>query len=126
MTEAPCDNWFVPVAPPAGAWIEMVLFLLILVSSVVAPHAGAWIEMVRSRQKETSGSVAPHAGAWIQITLLQRYLRASPGRSPCGERGLKYGQPRRRHAENACHSPCGERGLKYCRIGSLELAIKKP
>ena len=58
-----------------------------------------------------------------------------PGRSPCGERGLKYSKPEEPAAEGVslpvrgawiemlsvvvlmlgrmCRSPCGERGLKY-------------
>ena len=46
-----------------------------------------------------------------------KYARPSvpmrlPGRSPCGERGLKSACAR--HTVTcACRSPCGERGLKY-------------
>ena len=32
------------VAPYVGAWIETVLFLVILVLRSVAPYVGAWIE----------------------------------------------------------------------------------
>ena len=34
-----------PVAPHAGAWIEMSIAVSISSSATVAPHAGAWIEM---------------------------------------------------------------------------------
>lgn len=44
---------------------------------------------------------------------------------PMRERGLKYAVSHSRKLPPAS-LPCGERGLKYCRIGSLELAIKKP
>ena len=34
------------VAPHAGAWIEILLVLVLLPIMFVAPHAGAWIEMI--------------------------------------------------------------------------------
>ena len=51
-------------------------------------------------------------GAWIEI--LKRIIVRSEdnGRSPCGERGLKY-FPIFEVAMCPRRSPCGERGLKY-------------
>ena len=34
------------------------------------------------------------------------------GRSPCGERGLKYDIVKAGFRLDGCRSPCGERGLK--------------
>ena len=36
----------IAVAPHAGAWIEIVVYLLIDYHLIVAPHAGAWIEIL--------------------------------------------------------------------------------
>mgnify|MGYP007115484543 CR=1 FL=1 len=33
------------VAPFAGAWIEMMVALLLSLATIVAPFAGAWIEI---------------------------------------------------------------------------------
>jgi len=35
----------------------------------VAPHAGAWIEIFHSEQEQRRENVAPHAGAWIEIAV---------------------------------------------------------
>ena len=32
----------------------------------------------------------PVRGAWVEMTLGQTALKTGAGRSPCGERGLKY------------------------------------
>ena len=34
----------------------------------------------------------PVRGAWVEIGVSDRMIAASSGRSPCGERGLKYQQ----------------------------------
>ena len=34
-----------PVAPYAGAWIEIVVFFCQFFLNLVAPYAGAWIEI---------------------------------------------------------------------------------
>ena len=86
-------NWlgdFAPVAPLAGAWIEISSSPINPADTAVAPLAGAWIEILRheiplvshppslpSRERGLkSGShggfirghgVAPLAGAWIEI-----------------------------------------------------------
>ena len=99
-----------PVAPFAGAWIEIgddedknskSLSLrsperglkLILLGKMegclqVAPFAGAWIEILLHPGTDRTKIVAPFAGAWIEIV---RVIPSSPSptslRSP--ERGLK-------------------------------------
>ena len=73
-----------------GAWIEIIINLLLNCSTNVAPHVGAWIEMettpVQLRNMSMSHPtwvrglkcykllflvilirVAPHVGAWIEI-----------------------------------------------------------
>ena len=54
--------------PMRGAWIEIYLMVSIVVSIVSLPMRGAWIEI-------------PHP---------PRGWTKEKGRSPCGERGLKY------------------------------------
>ena len=79
-----------PVAPHAGAWIEINMYRYRLAIRCVAPHAGAWIEIdcinhleilcltshptrvrglkfTKIKTVDGTGSVAPHAGAWIEI-----------------------------------------------------------
>ena len=36
----------------------------------VAPHAGAWIEIIKEIPTKIGQFVAPHAGAWIEIMIL--------------------------------------------------------
>ena len=45
-------------------------------------------------------------------------------RSPCGERGLKYNR-RSLHSHNSRRSPCGERGLKSLRGFSYVYKIRR-
>ena len=35
----------------------------------VAPHAGAWIEIPTATHQEKAVRVAPHPGAWIEIII---------------------------------------------------------
>ena len=60
----PCVN---PVAPLAGAWIEIGVQFHARLFPVVAPLAGAWIEIKSWRRKRSNKDVAPLAGAWIEI-----------------------------------------------------------
>ena len=77
------------VAPLAGAWIEIFLYLRLPSMLLVAPLAGAWIEIDSSSVKIESLNVAPLAGAWIEI-VFQQALDASHLESlPSRERGLK-------------------------------------
>ena len=73
------------VAPHAGAWIEISNGTRSSVSSEqVAPHAGAWIEISCHQADLQSGDVAPHAGAWIEISLFPVLFPSTYGRSPRG------------------------------------------
>ena len=100
-----------PVAPLAGAWIEINVFSPDATSSKslpsrerglkycdkcegctwrgVAPLAGAWIEIRLTMWARSALMVAPLAGAWIEIVS-----RALPGGHapslPSRERGLKF------------------------------------
>ena len=73
---------------------------------------GAWIEIsVAADDCELVGRSLPVRGAWIEIAACAIACAGSRGRSPCGERGLKYHLFERLHGI-AGRSPCGERGLK--------------
>ena len=101
-----------PVAPLAGAWIEILLwFWLKCTVTFVAPLAGAWIEIMDaidqihqlgkslpSRERGLKScdkfcvavipAVAPLAGAWIEIDGKCR-RNTAVGSLPSRERGLK-------------------------------------
>ena len=77
-----------PVAPLAGAWIEMISVPHNTTFYYVAPLAGAWIEMLQSGLDTFSTIVAPLAGAWIE--MLKSNIHKRLGSSlPSRERGLK-------------------------------------
>ena len=81
-----------PVAPLAGAWIEILLwFWLKCTVTFVAPLAGAWIEIM---------------DAIDQIHQLGKSL-------PSRERGLKYCDDIT-NGEQTVSLPSRERGLKSC------------
>ena len=81
----PCT---LPVAPFAGAWIEIVSISRIKITAAVAPFAGAWIEMCPYPFLYLIGLVAPFAGAWIEIA--DGISGTRRGKSlPSRERGLK-------------------------------------
>ena len=56
-----------PVAPHAGAWIEIIIPSIESHEVIVAPHAGAWIEISLGGPIISCFVVALHAGAWIEI-----------------------------------------------------------
>ena len=82
-----------PVAPRAGAWIEIaeasrlnledvslpvrerglkyMAEVLGDIDMAVAPRAGAWIEIGRNPAHRYKVLVAPRAGAWIEIRCLR-------------------------------------------------------
>ena len=81
-----------PVAPLAGAWIEIMQSMTehdstsslpsrerglkwscsqhVKGQGLVAPLAGAWIEISPALYTSTAANVAPLAGAWIEIAAL--------------------------------------------------------
>ena len=56
-----------PVAPLAGAWIEIAKIATHGITFFVAPLAGAWIEINSANAPGPMVTVAPLAGAWIEI-----------------------------------------------------------
>ena len=75
------------------------------------PVRGAWIEMAKLCPFAPRSSSLPVRGAWIEINDAVDARVPAAGRSPCGERGLKYDADAG-NRRCACRSPCGERGLK--------------
>ena len=73
-----------PVAPLAGAWIEIISDFLFLSAYRVAPLAGAWIEISTLPPIASVSFVAPLAGAWIEIYVLDVTITLPIRRSPCG------------------------------------------
>ena len=58
----------------------------------------------------------PSRGAWIEITKMPGRPSGSAGRSPHGERGLKFGHAAQLRDDVPRRSPHGERGLKFDHI----------
>ena len=54
------------------------------------PVRGAWVEItiICARHRARKRSL-PVRGAWVEMPPCPKMRNASPGRSPCGERGLK-------------------------------------
>ena len=48
-----------PVAPPAGAWIETIYYLIVHEPWLVASPAGAWIETGNTAQPQTQATSLP-------------------------------------------------------------------
>ena len=65
----------------------------------------------RAAEEKAAAQSLPVRGAWVEITTARPHTRTRARRSPCGERGLKYGVSEKQ-VEYASRSPCGERGLK--------------
>ncbi len=66
-----------PVAPYAGAWIEIEYMHKRFSLLYVAPYAGAWIEITVATYKNVLSGVAPYAGAWIEIYYIQTTRKKS-------------------------------------------------
>ena len=95
-----------PVAPHAGAWIEMMLSREFYHTvKLVAPHAGAWIEIIADATSLRICAVAPHAGAWIEIVYLQKRKEGMLSH-PTRVRGLKCLIPEDKR-EYFCRTPRG-------------------
>ena len=80
---------------------------------VSLPPRGAWIEIAIPCVEIISVKSLPPRGAWIEIAEIEEYNKSDAGRSPHGERGLKYLWPRFLVQAYPGRSPHGERGLKY-------------
>ena len=61
------ETVLLPVAPFAGAWIEITRIYTNAWNTKVAPFAGAWIEITIGSLRFPSIAVAPFAGAWIEM-----------------------------------------------------------
>ena len=54
------------------------------------PARGAWIEIARRANIRCGAESLPARGAWIEILFDSWRVTAHTGRSPRGERGLKF------------------------------------
>jgi len=99
-----------PVAPPAGAWIEISYVCNPSETYRVAPPAGAWIEIGSRSALGPESWVAPPAGAWIEICCFA-HLCGLDESLPLRERGLKFGLPIGQQVRHLS-LPLRERGLK--------------
>ena len=80
----------IAVAPPVGAWIEILILSPAYSYLVVAPLVGAWIEIIAGISSGASSrSVAPLVGAWIEINVRRIALALYSMSLPSWERGLK-------------------------------------
>ena len=98
--------------PVRGAWIEMRPLIDGGRGILSLPVRGAWIEIPSISTLCHSPPSLPVRGAWIEIETAGERKQKRCGRSPCGERGLKY-QVVNFSVVAYGRSPCGERGLKY-------------
>ena len=96
------------------AWIEMLVLVESISCRMSLSLRRAWIEMNLLRCCTTSDLSLSLRRAWIEIYGCRNSSFLASGRSPYGERGLKFeldvelgGHVRR--------SPYGERGLKFDR-----------
>ena len=77
-----------PVAPPVGAWIEIIKLQKPQPVIQVAPPVGAWIEIMWQAVSARLQSVAPPVGAWIEICNKCCHIYHFSSLPPW-ERGLK-------------------------------------
>ena len=82
-----------PVAPYAGAWIEINGHMKDAGGIAVAPYAGAWIEINHLLGSFLGDGVAPYAGAWIEIVWNMTRSTSLSLSHPTRVRGLKSGCP---------------------------------
>ena len=77
--------------PARGAWIEMPEPLAASCAFSSLPARGAWIEIKRTSKATTAAwRSLPARGAWIEIISKSSLTKRQTGRSPHGERGLKW------------------------------------
>ena len=72
------------VAPRRGAWIEINICSIGLITLRVAPRRGAWIEIFPMLYCPFFEQVAPRRGAWIEIPYKDCDIVIADGRSPQG------------------------------------------
>ncbi len=76
------------------------------------PVRGAWIEIVFASSLAFYADGRSPCGERGLKFDISRIIIGGTSRSPCGERGLKWASVSDRQATAFCRSPCGERGLK--------------
>ncbi len=54
------------------------------------PVRGAWVEIDKQPLLDLRATSLPVRGAWVEIERHRHIFRPDAGRSPCGERGLKW------------------------------------
>ena len=96
---------------------------MINIASASLPVRGAWIEIAETQPGGLILRSLPVRGAWIEIARQTAFGGTACGRSPCGERGLKFLAGSHVPDIRARRSPCGERGLK-CGVAQMVLAAR--
>ena len=104
LPEAHTGNF--PVAPRAGAWIEMMPVACLAIADRVAPRAGAWIEIRKLYPYAHRFPVAPRAGAWIEI-VLDLFVNALTQVAPRAGAWIEIYSPAGSYIAPGCRSPCG-------------------
>ena len=79
-----------------------------------------WNHLLKFRCKCNHASLSSRR-AWIEISVLQKISKCHPGRSPHGERGLKYICKAQVRRILTGRSPHGERGLKSLILHPLSI-----
>ena len=82
----------------------------------------AWIEIVRRYSACRPRRSLSSRRAWIEIQAASAQVTAVAGRSPHGERGLKY-WTKASSPKSLGRSPHGERGLKWLRMRQAKSMI---
>ena len=76
--------------PSRGAWIEIPTMSRSFPGMMSLPSRGAWIEIRHTIPRQFRSKSLPSRGAWIEIKPCAEFWNPQGGRSPHGERGLKY------------------------------------
>ena len=98
--------------PSRGAWIEIHCIFCAYTRHRSLPSRGAWIEICPGGRSWGRNQSLPSRGAWIEISCICFFRRMGSGRSPHGERGLKFPIALCTRLRHPGRSPHGERGLK--------------
>ncbi|KAF0195716.1 MAG: hypothetical protein FD169_1204 [Bacillota bacterium] len=113
------------VAPPAGAWIETLYFVYLILKPLVAPPAGAWIETampVICLSRNTS-----HPLRVRELKLKPLHSIALAGQShPLRVRGLKHQLRYRREALHQVAPPAGAWIETNCSGGTTTAGLVAP
>ena len=102
----------IAVAPLAGAWIEMVMIMIIYLMSVSLPSRERGLKYALKYTLVNIYKVAPLAGAWIEIAKSLFIVHNVKSSLPSRERGLKLAVQLSSDVY-AMSLPSRERGLKF-------------